>query len=234
MNRQVATIALLLGLLAAPVPAFHAADKPNIVYILCDDLGYGDVHCLGGERSKIATPNIDRLAAQGMIFTDAHSSSAVCTPTRYGILTGRYNWRSRLQKGVLQGYSPAADRRGPADRAGLLKQHGYATACIGKWHLGMDISEEAIRTRRLATARRRAASIITSASARRWTCRRLPSSRTTVSRKRPRRRKEMEPHGPGGAGLRGGGRAADADAQGGRVHRRARPKAASRSSSICR
>lgn len=119
-----------------------AAAKPNIVYILCDDLGYGDVHCLGGARSKIATPNIDRFAAAGMTFTEAHSSSAVCSPTRYGILTGRYNWRSHLQKGVLSGYSEpliAADRLTvPA----LMKQHGYTTACFGKWHLGMDISRK--------------------------------------------------------------------------------------------
>jgi len=118
-----------------------AAEKPNIVYVLCDDLGYGDLHCLGGARSKIATPNADRLASQGMIFTDAHSSSAVCTPTRYGILTGRYNWRTRLQSGVLLGYSEpliAADRLTvPA----LLRQLGYATAAIGKWHLGMDTSK---------------------------------------------------------------------------------------------
>src|SRR6188474_2259475 len=88
---------------AAPL---RAAAKPNIVFILCDDLGYGDVRCLN-PRGKTPTPNIDRLAAQGMIFTDAHSSSAVCSPTRYGILTGRYNWRSRLQSGVLGGLSPA-------------------------------------------------------------------------------------------------------------------------------
>jgi len=119
------------------------AVKPNIVYILCDDLGYGDVHCLNPSRGRIATPNIDKLAGQGMIFTDAHSSSSVCTPTRYGILTGRYNWRSRLQSGVLDGYSEpliAADRLTvPA----LLKQHGYATACIGKWHLGMKVPKKA-------------------------------------------------------------------------------------------
>ena len=139
--RFLATLVLSIALVA---PTLHASEpsKPNIVYILCDDLGYGDVHCLGGERSKIATPNIDRLAAAGMTFTEAHSSSAVCTPTRYGILTGRYNWRSHLQKGVLNGYSEpliAADRLTvPA----FLKQHGYATACIGKWHLGMDISQK--------------------------------------------------------------------------------------------
>lgn len=136
--KQVLTIltsCLLLCALSAQAFAADAA-KPNIIYILCDDLGYGDVHCLGGERSKIATPNMDRLAAAGMIFTEAHSSSAVCTPTRYGILTGRYNWRTRLQRGVLSGYSEpliAADRLTvPA----LLKQHGYTTVCIGKWHLG--------------------------------------------------------------------------------------------------
>ena len=79
---------------------------PNIVYILADDLGYGDVQCLNPDRGKIPTPNIDRLAAEGMTFTDAHSGSAVCTPTRYGILTGRYAWRSRLQSGVLGPYAP--------------------------------------------------------------------------------------------------------------------------------
>ncbi|MBI4658707.1 MAG: arylsulfatase [Verrucomicrobia bacterium] len=114
-----------------------AADQPNIVYILADDLGYGDVKCLNAE-GKISTPNIDHLAAAGMIFTDAHSSSAVCTPTRYGLLTGRYNWRSRLQRGVLGGLSPRLIEPGRNTVASLLKQHGYHTAAIGKWHLGMD------------------------------------------------------------------------------------------------
>lgn len=115
----------------------RAADRPNIVYILCDDLGYGDVQCLN-PKGKIPTPNIDRLARAGMIFTDAHSSSAVCTPTRYGILTGRYNWRSRLQSGVLGGMSPPLIERGRLTVPAFLKQHGYATACVGKWHLGFD------------------------------------------------------------------------------------------------
>ena len=79
--------------LAAP----SGETKPNIVYILADDLGYGDVHCLNPERGKIKTPNLDKLASQGMTFTDAHSGSSVCSPTRYGLLTGRYAWRSRLQ-----------------------------------------------------------------------------------------------------------------------------------------
>ena len=114
-------------------------DRPNVIYILTDDLGYGDVHVLNPDRCKIATPHMDRLAKQGMTFTDAHTSSSVCTPTRYGILTGRYNWRTRLQKHVLKGFDrPLID----ADRltvAGVLKKQGYTTACIGKWHLGLGL-----------------------------------------------------------------------------------------------
>ena len=91
-------------------------------------------------RSKIPTPNIDRLAASGMIFTDAHSGSSVCTPTRYGILTGRYAWRTRLQAGVLNGYSPPLIAAGRLTVPALLKKHGYETACMGKWHLGLEIS----------------------------------------------------------------------------------------------
>ncbi len=123
-----------LLLLAAPL---HAATKPNIVYILADDLGYGDVRCLNTE-CKIQTPHIDRLAAAGVAFTDAHSGSAVCSPTRYGILTGRYSWRSRMKSGVLQGYSPRLIEPGRLTVPALLKQHGYRTAGFGKWHLGMD------------------------------------------------------------------------------------------------
>lgn len=109
---------------------------PNIVYILFDDLGYGDVHCLNPEHSKIATPNMDRLAAQGMVFTDAHATSSLCTPSRYSILTGRYNWRSRLQDGVLDAYGETLIAKDLLTVPALLKQNGYATACIGKWHLG--------------------------------------------------------------------------------------------------
>jgi arylsulfatase A-like enzyme len=125
--------------LAAPGPAAAARGpgRPNIVYVLCDDLGYGDVRCLN-PQGKIATPNIDKLAAAGMIFTDAHSSSSVCSPTRYSILTGRYNWRSRLQSGVLGGMSPRLIEPGRLTVPAFLQQHGYHTACIGKWHLGLD------------------------------------------------------------------------------------------------
>ena len=132
-----ARLAALLALAAATHGA--AGDRPNIVFILADDLGYGDVHALNPQRGKIATPNLDRLAAQGMTFTDAHGGSSVCTPTRYGLLTGRYAWRSRLQRGVLDNYvTPliAADR---LTTPALLKQQGYHTACIGKWHLGFTI-----------------------------------------------------------------------------------------------
>ena len=112
-------------------------EHPNIVYILADDLGYGDVTCLNKD-SKIPTPNMDRIAREGMIFTDAHSGSGVCTPTRYGVLTGRYCWRSRLKRGVLGGYSWHLIKPTRLTVASLLKQHGYKTACVGKWHLGLD------------------------------------------------------------------------------------------------
>ncbi|MGE9269990.1 MAG: sulfatase-like hydrolase/transferase, partial [Verrucomicrobiales bacterium] len=80
------------------------AQKPNIIVILADDLGYGDVQCLNPDRGKIPTPHMDAVAATGMTFTDAHTTSSVCTPTRYSIMTGRYNWRTKLQKSVLDGY----------------------------------------------------------------------------------------------------------------------------------
>ncbi|MEN8193379.1 MAG: sulfatase-like hydrolase/transferase [Bacteroidota bacterium] len=110
-------------------------NKPNIIYILADDLGYGDVSCLN-PNSKIPTPNIDKLASEGITFTDAHSGSAVCTPTRYGILTGRYAWRSRLQAGVLWIWNPPLIEENRLTVPAYLKDRGYHTACIGKWHLG--------------------------------------------------------------------------------------------------
>ncbi len=116
-------------------PADAAQRKPNIVLILADDLGWGDLACYGG---KIPTPHCDRLAKEGLRFTDFHTTSSVCTPTRYSILTGRYNWRSTLKQGVLNGWS---DPLIPASRqtvATMMRDHGFATACIGKWHLGLD------------------------------------------------------------------------------------------------
>ncbi|HIQ58648.1 MAG TPA: arylsulfatase [Candidatus Merdivicinus intestinavium] len=111
--------------------------KPNLIYILADDMGYGDVSCLN-PQAAFRTPNFDRLGREGIRFTDAHATSAVCTPSRYGILTGRYNWRSALKSGVLGGYSPALIEEGRKTVADLLRENGYATACVGKWHLGMD------------------------------------------------------------------------------------------------
>ncbi|MEM9647119.1 MAG: arylsulfatase [Bacteroidota bacterium] len=111
--------------------------NPNIVFILADDLGYGDITAFNKD-SKIKTPQLDTMAQQGMIFTDAHTSSAVCTPTRYGIITGRYNWRSTLKEGVLLGASKALIPNSRTTVASLLKEKGYNTAFIGKWHLGWD------------------------------------------------------------------------------------------------
>jgi len=108
---------------------------PNIVLVLADDMGYGDPACYNPE-SRIPTPNMDRLAAEGMRFTDAHSSSSVCTPSRYGIMTGRYCWRTRLEYGVIGGYEPPLIEPHRPTVASLLKRCGYATACIGKWHIG--------------------------------------------------------------------------------------------------
>lgn len=133
---------LFLWLLAV-LPAF-AAEHPNIVVILADDLGIGDVRAHNA-ASKIETPHLDRLAREGMRFTDAHTPSSVCTPTRYGLLTGRYNWRSKLQSGVLGGLSPRLIEPGRVTVAQLLKDQGYATACIGKWHLGLDWAKKAGR-----------------------------------------------------------------------------------------
>jgi arylsulfatase A len=115
----------------------QATDRPNIILILADDLGYGDVKCLN-PAGKISTPHLDNLAKQGMVFTDAHSGSSVCTPTRYGLMTGRYAWRSKLQSGVLGGLSPRLIESNRETLPSLLKANGYHTACIGKWHLGMD------------------------------------------------------------------------------------------------
>ncbi len=113
------------------------AEKPNILVILADDMGYGDIRALN-PGSAIPTPNLDRLAETGMVFTDAHSPSAVCTPTRYGLLTGRYSFRTRLKEGVLVGHSPSLVEPGRMTLGTLLQEEGYHTACIGKWHLGLD------------------------------------------------------------------------------------------------
>ena len=121
------TAALALG--ARYSPKEKIQNRPNIIYILADDLGYGDVNCLN-PNSKIPTPNIDKLASEGITFTDAHSGSAVCSPTRYGILTGRYAWRSHLQKGVLWTWDEPLIDENRLTVPSYLKSKGYQTACI--------------------------------------------------------------------------------------------------------
>lgn len=133
-----ASSAGVLSLLAAN-HAFSQenTERPNIVFVLADDLGYGDVQCLN-ENSKIPTPHFNQLAKEGITFTDAHSGSSVCTPTRYGLLTGRYCWRTRLKSGVLNGYGASLMDPKRMTVASVLKNAGYATGCVGKWHLGLD------------------------------------------------------------------------------------------------
>jgi len=115
---------------------FGEQTRPNIVIIYADDLGYGDVQCYNPDRGKIPTPHIDRLAVEGMRFTDGHSSSGVCSPSRYTLLTGRYHWRSRLQSGIVNLWGAPLIDTERLTIGGLARQNGYRTACIGKWHLG--------------------------------------------------------------------------------------------------
>ena len=141
MSKRITLLGLMILFLFSGCnnPKEKTEKSPNIIFIMADDLGYGDVTCFNKD-SKIITPNIDNLAADGVMFTDAHTSSSVCTPTRYGILTGRYNWRSTLKKHVLSGYSKALIPQERKTIAGFLRENGYKTAGIGKWHLGWDWS----------------------------------------------------------------------------------------------
>lgn len=115
-----------------------AGTPPNIVIVYADDLGYGDVSAYNPDRGKIPTPNMDRLAREGMRFTDAHSSSSVCSPSRYTLLTGRYHWRTRLQSGIVGVFGEPLIAPDRMTIGTLAKQRGYRTACLGKWHLGWD------------------------------------------------------------------------------------------------
>jgi arylsulfatase A-like enzyme len=135
--RYFLTVAALMASLSV-TRADEPAKKPNVVVILADDLGYGDVSCYNPNRGKIPTPKIDELAKGSMRFTDAHSSSGVCSPTRYSLLTGRYHWRTRLQSGIVGVWGAPLIAPDRLTIAGLAKQHGYHTACVGKWHLGWD------------------------------------------------------------------------------------------------
>jgi len=129
------TLFLFLVALSAMAAAAFSRATPNIIFIMSDDQGYGDASCYN-PGSKIPTPGIDRIAREGILFTDAHSGSAVCTPTRYGLLTGRYAWRSRLQSGVVTTGGGALIAKDLLTVPQLLKEQGYRTALVGKWHLG--------------------------------------------------------------------------------------------------
>ncbi|MEO1525004.1 MAG: arylsulfatase [Planctomycetota bacterium] len=133
-------LAFVMVFSADPLAA-QSIERPNIVFILADDMGYGDVQTLN-PSSKIPTPNLDRLAKEGMTFTDAHSPSAVCTPTRYATLTGRYSWRSELKSGVLNGYGEPLIEKSRPTVASHLKAAGYHTTVIGKWHLGLGFQKD--------------------------------------------------------------------------------------------
>ena len=140
--------AVILAFAASHACTFSLAfandnQKPNIVYVMCDDLGYGDIQCLNPENGKIPTPNVDRLAAEGLTFTDAHSGSSVCTPTRYGLLTGRYSWRTKHQQGVVQGFAPNLITADRPTVASFLQDHGYHTGIVGKWHLNFQYADPA-------------------------------------------------------------------------------------------
>ncbi len=122
---------------AAGKPPASEFSKPNVIVIYTDDQGYGDVSALNPE-AKFQTPNMDRLAHEGIAFTQGHSSDSVCTPSRYGLLTGRYSWRTELKTGVYNAEQPCMIADGRMTLANLFKDQGYHTAMVGKWHLGMD------------------------------------------------------------------------------------------------
>ncbi len=132
MKVKFIAFSFLLGIFINAV----AQKQPNIIVILADDMGYGEVQALNPEFGKIKTPNLDKVAKDGLVFTDGHSGSSVCTPTRYGLITGRYAWRTRLQSKVLSGGNSLVAKE-TLTIADLLKDKGYYTAMFGKWHLGM-------------------------------------------------------------------------------------------------
>ena len=134
-------VAFTAALLLAPLAAMHAADrsklptKPNIVFILADDIGYGDIGCYGAKVLK--TPHCDRLAREGVRFTDAHATGSTCTPTRYAFITGQYAWRNPAGAGILNGEAPLAMDPAKPTTPSVLKQAGYRTGLVGKWHIGL-------------------------------------------------------------------------------------------------
>ena len=150
MKRMLVLFATLLASLAS----LQAAEpsNPNIVVILSDDYGYGSAGCYGANPALVKTPNIDRLAAEGRRFTDANTTSSVCSPTRYSLLTGRYCWRTSLKSEVLGTFAPLHIETTRLNMASLLKKHGYNTASVGKWHLGYGTADDSPKWRTDYTA----------------------------------------------------------------------------------
>jgi arylsulfatase A-like enzyme len=124
-------------LMAASAFTVQGAENPNVIIILADDMGSDSISAFN-DKLGFKTPRIDALAKESMVFSDGHSGSAVCTPTRYGLLTGRYSWRSRLKKGIVPKWDAPLIEEGRMTIASMLSENGYATACIGKWHLGWE------------------------------------------------------------------------------------------------
>lgn len=141
MKAFVSAILGLMLFLGGRCLAAEPVGKPNIVMILSDDFGWGSAGCYGADPGLVRTPHIDRLAEEGRRFTDANTTSSVCSPTRYSVLTGRYCWRTSLKQQVLNFRAPLHIEPGRLNLASLLKRHGYATTAIGKWHLGYGSDE---------------------------------------------------------------------------------------------
>jgi arylsulfatase A len=136
MNRILKTFVLLIVATIFFSCTEQKPDYPNIIIILADDMGYGDVQAFNSE-SEIPTPNLNKLSEEGLMFMDAHTPSSICTPTRYGLLTGRYCWRTSLKRGVLRGYDAPLIKEDRQTIADYLKTKGYRTGIVGKWHLGL-------------------------------------------------------------------------------------------------
>jgi arylsulfatase A-like enzyme len=140
IKKSVPTLALAMVVLTIISCSVIKEKSPNIIIILADDMGYGDIQSFNS-KSEVPTPNLNRLSEEGIMFMDAHTPSSICTPTRYGLLTGRYCWRTSLKKGVLKGYDRPLINDDRITMASYLKGKGYHTGVVGKWHLGLGFQQ---------------------------------------------------------------------------------------------